>query len=290
MTSPKRPQAAAAASPLVPAAYTSRRVAAGGLQLHYLDYGTAGKPALLCIHGSAANAHWYDFAAAGLQPDFHVRALDLRGHGDSEWAATPDYSYRRYADDLAEVVTALALERFTLIGHSMGGMVSLLYAATYPGRLEKLVIVDTTMRMMADRIANFHTIGAREGTRYATEAEYLQRYRLRPGGHAAPEVLAQIARHAGRQDEDGTWRHKFDRKVYATREPMDVTSCWDRIRVPALLVKGALSARISPQIVAEVRSRAPQVEVAEVPHADHHLTLDNPQGFVDAVRSFLLRA
>lgn len=290
MTSHSQERAADAAPKLVPAACASRYVSAGGLRLHYLDYGTAGKLPLLCVHGSAANAHWYDYAAAGLRPDFHVRALDLRGHGDSEWTATADYAYRHYADDLAAVVAALALERFVLIGHSMGGMVSLLYAATCPEQLEKLVIVDTTMRMMADRIANFHTIGAREGARYPTQDDYLQRYRLRPGGHAAPEVLAHIARHAGRQDEDGTWRHKFDRQVYATREPMDVTNCWSRIRVPALLVKGASSARISPQIIAEVRDRAPQVEVAEVPNTDHHLMLDNPQGFTDVVRSFLLRA
>jgi pimeloyl-ACP methyl ester carboxylesterase len=291
MTSSMQGRAADPASRLAPAACTSRYVCAGALRLHYLDYGTAEKPPVLCVHGSAANAHWFDFVAAGLQPDFHVRALDLRGHGDSGWSAASEYAYRDYVDDLAQVVAALALERFILIGHSMGGMVSLLYAASHPGSLHKLVIVDTTMRMMADRIANFHTIGVREGTRYASEDEYLQRYRLRPAGaHAAPEVLAHIARHAGRQEDDGSWRHKFDRKVYATREPMEVVSCWDRIRVPALLVKGALSPRVSAQIIDEVRSRAPQVEVAEVPGADHHVTLDNPHGFIEAVRGFLLRA
>jgi pimeloyl-ACP methyl ester carboxylesterase len=62
---------------------------------------------------------------------------------------------------------------------------------------------------------------------------------------------------------------------------------WSRIRIPALLVKGGRSERITPQIVAGIRARCPQLEFAEVPDSDHHVTLDNPAGFVRAVRGFL---
>jgi pimeloyl-ACP methyl ester carboxylesterase len=243
------------------------------------------------VHGCAANAHWFDYVAADLREAFHVQALELRGHGDSDWGPAADYGYRRYADDLNEAVAALGLERFCLIGHSMGGMVSVVYAATYPGKLQKLVVVDSLLRMTADRVANFHGIGAREGSRHASEEEYVRRYRRRPVGTRAPgEVLANLARHGGRADPDGMWRHKFDRNIYATREPLDGVPLWERIDIPALLVKGESSARISPQIVADIRTRAPQVELAEVPQADHHIMLDNPAGFVAAVQPFLLRS
>lgn len=275
-------------APLRPAPAASRFVHAGGLRLHVLDYGAPGKQPVLCVHGGGAHAHWYDFVAPGLIPEFQLQAIDLRGHGDSEWAATADYSYTRHAQDLHEAVAALGLNDFFLVGHSMGGMVALEYAATYPGRVAKIVVVDTTMRLSADRIANFHQIGAREPGRYASEEEYVQRFRLRPAGStASADVIAHIARHAGRRVEDGTWMHKFDRQVYASREYRDGVEYWNRIRIPALLVKGALSPRVSPAIQAEVKARCPQVAFAEVPGAEHHVTLDNPRGFVAAVRPFL---
>ena len=116
---------------------TSRHVQAAGLRLHYLDYGKDGGRPMLCVHGGAAHAHWFDFVAHGFNGTHHVRAIDLRGHGDSEWAPHPDYSYERFAADLDEAVRTLDLHDFTLVGHSMGGMISLLYAATYPGRVDR---------------------------------------------------------------------------------------------------------------------------------------------------------
>ena len=275
---------------LRPAPYTSHFVEAGGVRLHYMDYGTASRPPMLCVHGGAAHAHWFDFVASGFSADHHVRAIDQRGHGDSAWADPPDYSYSRYAADLAEAVYRLGLDQFTLIGHSMGGMVSLVYAATYPGRVAKLVVVDTTMHMAEDRIAAMHSRGNRQGSSYATHEEFLTRYRLLPAGtNAAPDVIRHLARNSGRQAADGTWRHKFDRNVYATRVRLNGLPYWNQIAIPALLVKGGSSDRITPEISAEVRQRCPHVELAEVPHAGHHVTLDNPSGFVAAVRAFLAR-
>src|SRR3972149_4745393 len=92
-----------------PASSSSGFVEAGGLRLHYLDYGTAGRPAMLCVHGGAAHAHWFDFVASGFSADYHVRALDWRGHGDSAWSDPPEYSHERFASDLAEGAGKLAL-------------------------------------------------------------------------------------------------------------------------------------------------------------------------------------
>lgn len=221
-----------------PAPYTSKFVEAGGLRLRYLDYGTAGHPAMLCLHGGAAHAHWFDFVAPGFTADYHVRALDQRGHGDSGWAEPPAYSYERYAKDLVEVVERLDLRDFVLVGHSMGGTVSLEYAAMYPGRVAKLVIVDSTLQMTADRVAALRDVGSRQGSSYATHNEFVERFRLRPAGTlAAPGIIRHLARNSARQTPDGSWRHKFDRNVYVTRETTDGLPFWNHIRIPALLVK-----------------------------------------------------
>jgi len=272
-----------------PAPCTSGFVEAGGLRLHFLDYGTAGRPAMLCVHGAAGNAHWFDFVAGDFSADYHVRALDLRGHGDSAWAEPPEYSYEHFASDLAEVVEKLDLRDFVLIGHSIGGMAALAYAATYPGRVAKLIVVDTRMHMAEDRIAALREVGARQGGSYATREEFVARYRLRPTGTtAAPAIMRHVAEHAARQIDDGSWRHKFDRNIYVQSVSVDGLPYWNRIAIPALLVKGDRSARITPQIFSEVQARCPLAELAEVPHSDHHVTLDNPAGFAQAVQAFLL--
>jgi pimeloyl-ACP methyl ester carboxylesterase len=258
------------------------------LRLHYLDYGTAGLPAMLCVHGGAAHAHWFDFVAPGFSADYHVFSLDQRGHGDSAWAEPPNYAYASFAADLNEVVEKLDLRDFVLIGHSMGGTIALNYAAAYPGRVARLVIVDSTVHITAERVAALREVGARQSSTYASREEFVARFRVRPAGTTAtPEVLRHIAANGSRQHTDGSWRHKFDRNVYATRETVDGMPCWNRIKIPALLVKGDLSDRISPPVFAAVKARCPQVELAEVTNSNHHVTLDNPAGFVRAVRAFL---
>jgi len=271
-----------------PAPFEGRFIEANGVRLHYLDYGTAGLTPMLCLHGGAVNAHWFDFVAAGFTADYHVRALDQRGHGDSAWAQPPEYSYDRYAADVAEVVEKLDLRDFVMVGHSMGGLVSLVYTATYPGRVKKIVIVDSTLVATPDRVSFLHQIGGREGKSYATHREFVANFRVRPAGTtAAPEILRYLAERSGRQGPDGLWRHKFDRNVYSKRVLLDIPPHWNRIGIPALLVKGGRSERITPAIAADAKSRCPHVELVEVPGADHHVTLDNPGSFVDAVNGWL---
>jgi len=279
------------ASAPVPAPYSDCFVDFGGRRLHYQDFGTAGRPVMVCLHGGAANAHWFDFAAAGFTAGHHVLAPDQRGHGDSDWTTPPAYSYQDYAADLDRLAAKLDLRDFVLVGHSMGGMVAMVYAATYPGRMGKLVVVDTSVNLSEERISAMREVGNRGGSSYATREEIVGRYRLRPGNSlAGPEVVRHIAEHSVRQFPDGGWRYKFDRNVYAVREKIDGLPFWDRIRVPALLVKAQRSQRISPPVYAEVKARCPQVELAEVPNSDHHVTLDNPAGFTQAVKAFLARS
>jgi len=274
-----------------PAPAESKFLDTGRLRLHYLDYGTDGRQPMLCLHGGAAHAHWFDFIAPGFMQDFHVRSLDLRGHGDSDWVDPPAYSFADYASDVAVLVERLNLRNFILVGHSMGGMVSLVYAAAYTGRLAALVIVDTTMFMSEASVARLREMGTRSSSSYASHEELITRYRLLPAGThgASPDVIRHVARHSGRKIADGDWRHKFDRGLYSLFERLDGIPLWERVRVPALIVKGEHSDRINESILDSIRVRAPQVELAVVPASDHHVTLDNPQGFIEAVRAFLRR-
>jgi pimeloyl-ACP methyl ester carboxylesterase len=270
-----------------PAPFQDRDIEVGGVRLHYLDYGTAGRHPLLCIHGGAASAHWFDYVAGAFTGGYHVRALDQRGHGDSAWVDPPAYAYADYAADINRVVEKLDLRDFYLIGHSMGGMVSLVYTATYPGRVKKLVVVDTSIKLSEERLGGMRERGSRPGTEYKSREELVSRFRLRPSTLAPKEIVHRIAGYSAKQFPDGAWRHKFDRNVYAIREAIDGLPFWGKVTIPALLVKGDRSERITPEIYAAVKERCPQVGLAEVAHSDHHITLDNPAGFVAAVKPFL---
>ncbi len=275
---------------LKPAPYTDRYVEVAGLKLHVQDYGSAGKPQMLCVHGSAAHAHWFDFVAPGLSGDYHVLAPDQRGHGDSAWDRSPEpaYHYDRYAADLHELIEKLDLRDFILIGHSMGGLVSTVYASTYPGRARAFIMIDSSLNMPSDRIASMNAVGSREGSSYASQSEFVASYKIRPSGSSAtPDMVRHLALHSGRAFDDGRWRNKVDRNVYAKRVGKNLIPHWANIKIPALLMKGDRSNRVSPEIIASVRALAPQVEVAEVAGCDHHVTLDNPSGFVEVASKFL---
>jgi pimeloyl-ACP methyl ester carboxylesterase len=279
-----------AQSAFEPAAYSESFVEIDGLRLHVQDYGAPGKPPMLCLHGGGANGHWFDFVAQGFNTDYHVRAVDLRGHGDSEWhdSDPPNYNYSRHAADIHALTEKLDLRDFVLVGHSMGGMISIVYAATYPGRARALIVVDSNLAVTPERIAGFQAVADRPAREYATQEEFIANYRVRPGASTAPPgALRHVAQHSGRRFDDGLWRHKVDRRTYANRELLDSFAQWDRIRIPSLLMKGGLSTRMTPEAIAEVKSRAPQAKVIVVPDADHHITLDNPAGFIRAGRDFL---
>lgn len=269
---------------------TDHFVEANGVKLHYLDYGTAGRRPMLCVHGGAAHAHWYDFVAPGFMQDHHVLSLDLRGHGDSAWADQHTYTWQTHAADVNAFVEKLDLRDFVLIGHSMGGMVSLVYSSTYPGRVGRLVVVDSIMLMPLERVTRMRAYGATAPRAYETQDELVARYRLEGAEKqvAAPEVLRRMALYSGKQDTDGKWRHKADRRVYANFSQIAGVPLWEKVKVPALVVRGGEdSTRFTAEAVAEVRARAPQVQVTAVPDSDHHVTLDNPRGFVKAVKEFL---
>ena len=276
-------------SELQAASGTSHFIEVNGARLHYLDFGTAGKRPMLCIHGGAAHAHWFDFVAPGFTSDHHVLALDLRGHGDSARAAPQTYTWKTFADDIDAFVEKLDLRDFVLVGHSMGGMISLVYASSHPGRIGRVVIVDSIMLMPMERVKKMNEFGARPAKGYATQEELIARYRLEGAETqmAEPQVIRHMAGYSGRQDADGLWRHKADRGVYSSFQQIAGVPLWEKVKVPALVIKGERSKRFTPQVLAEVRARAPQVQLAEVPASDHHITLDNPRGFIEVVRDFL---
>ncbi|HJU38804.1 MAG TPA: alpha/beta fold hydrolase, partial [Tahibacter sp.] len=114
------------------------------LTLAALAWGDPALPPLLAVHGWLDNAASFSALAPLLAARFHVVAIDLPGHGRSAHRAPGTwYHYVDYLGDLAGAVAALGWQRFTLLGHSLGGAVASAYAAAHPERVGRLLLVES---------------------------------------------------------------------------------------------------------------------------------------------------
>ena len=267
---------------------SDRFVSLNGLRLHFREWGQPGAGAVVLLHGGSAHAHWWDLFAEAIADRYHVYALDLRGHGDSEHARPAAYRLEDYAQDLGAFLDGTVRDSVRLIGHSLGALVATLYAAAAPQKIRALVIVDTSLRITA--------AGARYMTRlrrfpqpvYRTREDALRRFRLLPTHTAAAAaVLEHVAACGVRQLADGQWTLKFDREAMASNEPRDLAPLIARLERPLLLVRGAHSTLLSASALAALQASAPHARAAEIAHAHHHVMLDNPPDFTRVVRAFL---
>ena len=119
-----------------------KTVNVNGINLHYLDWGNQGKPKILLLHGLRGHCHSWDDVSTEFCQDYHIVALDQRGRGDSDWAPEGDYSSSSFVADLEAFCEEIGFDKFTLIGHSMGGRNSMAFSGNNAQKLDNLVIVD----------------------------------------------------------------------------------------------------------------------------------------------------
>ena len=257
-----------------------------GVTLHYLEWGDLAKPPLILLHGGSAHAHWWDHIAPVLAHDFHVLALDLRGHGDSSWVSgAPAYQIEDYVADLTEFVSRLALPAFVLVGHSLGGFIAMSYASIYPSHVRALVVIDIGPRIGGSRIMRL--LQRMPSPVYADEADVYARFRLLPQETSAtPALLHHVAWHSVRQQRDGCFALKFDRATLG-REPRDLRAQLPSIHCPTLIFRGSESHNLSTEALAEMVRLCPQARGREIAGAGHHVFLDKPEEFLTAVQNFV---
>jgi len=261
----------------------------GGLRLHYIDWGAAGCPPLLLIHGGAQTAHSWDEVAPDLSRDHHVLAIDQRGHGDTDWA--PGGRYRR-ADFVADIRAFLddrGWSAATIMALSLGGLNSLAFAAAHPERVRGLVVVDvapTVARAGAEQIRSH--VAMRDFESFTQAVERALAFNPRRTRANIEERL----RHALRETPEGRWTYKYDPAIGTSGLETDFEGLWEAvrsIRCPTLLVRGAESSVLAEDTVSRFLTDLPGSEAAVVGGAGHSVMGDNPAGFLAAVRPFLAR-
>jgi esterase len=264
-----------------------RFVTVDGLRLRYRDWGGDGQPCL-ALHGSAAHAHWWDPVAPFLARRLRVLALDLRGHGRSEWPRPPAYRTEHFAADVLGLIERLRLGRVVLAGHSMGGHVALAFAAWHPGAIERLAVLDARPVVHPARLVARRARAGRRQLEFPTRATALGRFRLSPPETVAPaRLVLAVAARGIRPVGGGRWAYRFDPECDRTRVPVDAWPLLPRIQVPTLILRGERSTVLSREVAERMRDAIPGARLEQLPGAHHHLTLDAPARLADRLLAWL---
>lgn len=256
----------------------------GGLNLHYLESGTPTNPPVIMVHGLSGNAHAFDALAPHFTAKYHVFSVDVRGRGDSDWAEDGDYSNEAYVADLEGLRAALGLERFSLVGTSMGGRISLAYSGAYPDRVERAVINDIGPEVDprgGERIRNSTRDAA---SFFQTMDDVLTWHRqARPAFNQLNDKELRItAGHAVKAVPSGGFTWKMDPAVRENPRRPDPEASWvqaKQITAPLLLVRGAESELLSPEVAARMVRELQDCRMVEVPGVGHAPTLMEPEAF-----------
>ena len=272
---------------------------ADGLRLYARDYPgpDANAPVLLCLHGLTRNSKDFESLAQALASDFRVVVPEQRGRGLSDYAEDASrYSLLQYVEDTRGLIVDLGLERLSVVGTSMGGLMTFALNAMYPGLIERAVINDIGPEIAQeglDRIKSY--VGVAGPFQDWVEAT----------AHLSSITAAIFPDWTAAQWSD------FARQCYIEREGQIVIDYDPRIAtplaaqssdteaetlwslfeamasVPSLLVRGELTDLLSPECVARMLKMHPEMEVLSVPNVGHAPMLNEP-GLTEAIRRFLV--
>jgi len=266
-----------------------------GLDLAVREWGPPGAPAIVLLHGLRGYSGTWRKLAAELRGSVHLIAIDQRGRGASAWDPDRNYYTDAYLADLEHLVDGLALDRFVLVGHSMGGTTAYVYAARHPDRVAGLVIEDiapgsSSVGEGAQRIVAEMTSLPRDFADWAEARAYWRARRASLDTAAIEERLAESLR----EGADGRIAWRYDAVgIGATRvdpDPARMVDLWpvvDRLTVPTLVIRGGNSDFCPAETVARMVERNPNIREVAIAGASHYVHDDAPAVFNTHVRAFV---
>jgi len=265
--------------------YSSRHTVVRSLRFHFTEWGDSGAPPILLLHGGNQSGHSWDLVGLHLADRYHVFALDQRGHGDSEWARDQDYSMEAKAADALAFMADQGLEHPLIMGHSMGGRVTMNLVLEHPDAARGVVLVDVGPELSAkgaEVIHNFviHNVEFDDLEEFLDNVVKYDRFRSRE--HITRTVKYNMLRRA-----DGKYISKVDHR----RVPLSMSEITlddvKNITCPVLLVRGGESDILEPDAAQRFVDALPNGQLVTVPNCGHNVHSGNTPGFLDAVRPFL---
>lgn len=260
-------------------------VHANGIRQHYLRYGGtvgahAARPAVIIIPGITSPAITWGFVGETFGEQFDTYVLDVRGRGLSEASPSLDYSLDAQAADVIAFAQALGLERYSLVGHSMGGRIAIRAARSKPEGLVNMVLIDPPVSGPGRRAYPAQLAWYVDSIRLATEGT--DKEGMRRFCPTWTDEQLQVR---------AEWLHTCDeRGMLASFEGFhtdDIHADLPEVAVPILLIVAGRGDVLRPEDIEEIRSLHPDIHVAHVPGAGHMIPWDDEAGFYHAFGEFL---
>jgi pimeloyl-ACP methyl ester carboxylesterase len=238
------------------------------------------------LHGISRVAHQFGHIAPHFLKDYHVIAIDMRGHGDSDWSPEAAYLVEDYVKDLEAFVDQLNLRGLTLLGNSTGGRVVQVYAGLHPDRVARLIVEDVGPERPNDIAAAFQRQVQQEANGWASEDELVDS--LKRSNARTPEpILRSYARFGARKREDGRIVWKRDPNLARGFIETELWRFVREIKSPTLYVLGGASRIVPPETQRKLKETLPDVQIVVMPGLGHYPDQEATEDFLRIVESFL---
>jgi pimeloyl-ACP methyl ester carboxylesterase len=270
--------------------FTDETLTVDGCPIHYVAWGPEGGRGLVFVHGGGAHAHWWTHVAATFAGQFRVVAVDLSGHGDSGHRDL--YALEQWTDEVMAVARAAAITGPpVVIGHSMGGFVTIATAARHAEGVDGAIVCDSPVTEPDPEIGAYRLKEAFGAPRtYPSVADALQHFRTVP---RQPDYLDFVVDHVARRSltpVSGGWQWKFDRRIFeqfGSGIRSVATPYLDQVTCRLALLRSE-NGLVTPDIGRFMFERLGRVApVFEIPEAGHHAMLDQPLILLTALRALL---
>jgi pimeloyl-ACP methyl ester carboxylesterase len=239
------------------------------------------------LHGLRAYGQWFEDFAEVAAADFFLIAPDQRGRGWTDWAKDGQYDTDAYVDDLLQLADNWPLQRFAIVGHSMGGTNAINFSARFPDRVSALVIVDSAPELDPVGLARI----ARETSSMpqSFDSKSAARTYLRALHANATERSIDTRLDWALVEKDGHFTWRLDPAIFPLK-PDPPERSWAAIAAiecPTLVVRAGNSDLVTPQCANRMVQALNHGESASVSNAGHMVLEDNPDGFVSVALPFL---
>jgi esterase len=263
-----------------------RNVTVNGMRIHYLDWGTGGRQPLILLHGIARQAHTFDHVAPHFAANYHVIAVDMRGHGDSAWDAQGAYVVEDYVKDIEALIAELKLRNIVLWGNSTGGRVAQMIAGLHPELVSSVIVEDVgpeRPREVSNRRADRMS---READGWATRDDLYAQAKIENPRTAEP-VLRRLVADGSNQRSDGRIVWKRDPAILNGFVPTELWATVRRVKAPIIYILGGASNIVPAETQMDIRQALPQAEIVMLPGLGHYPSDEKPAEFLAVVDRFL---
>lgn len=275
--------------------YVSRNTVVQRQRFHFLEWGDPASPPLLLLHGGNQSSHSWDLVSLHLAGRYRVLALDQRGHGDSEWARDAAYGIGAMAEDAIAFIAQQGLDRPIVMGHSMGGRVTMEVLKRRAGIARAAVFVD-----VGPEISGAGTRAIRNFVQRNIEFDDLDEFIDRVveyDPYRTREHITRTVRYNLIQRADGKYIAKSDRVLHdpgfrrvRDSDGVPLSIGIDAVRdfdLPTLVIRGGDSNVLTGQGAEDFAAAMPRGQLRTVPDCGHNVHSQNTPGFLDAVVPFL---